>query len=73
MSTRFRHLAAALAAAALLAGCGANDAIDNVQNDVDRAQESVDRAQEVINDPIDAARDEADRRLEDAVSPEDQP
>ena len=70
--TRTRRLVPALLAAAVLAGCGTGD-VDAAQDRIDRAQENVDRANEALRDPGAAARREADRRLEDAVSPEDQP
>jgi hypothetical protein len=73
MRMKLRLLVPALLAAGVLAGCGANDAIDRTQDRVDRTQDGVDRAQDVIGDPLGEARREADRQLEDVVSPEDQP
>jgi vacuolar-type H+-ATPase subunit H len=68
----------ALLASGLLAGCGdevgqVNDAIDGAQERVDEAQRDADRIKDAAEDPVGTARDEADRALEDAVTPEDQP
>ena len=75
---RLRTAVVALLATGALAGCGdelndANDAIDRRQEQVDEAQRNVDRAKDAVEDPIGTAKREADRALEDAVSPEDQP
>jgi len=74
------HLPTALCSAGLLlaAGCGdeldrANDRVDQVQERVDEEQRRVDRAKTIVEDPAKAAEREADKALEDAVSPEDQP
>jgi hypothetical protein len=67
-----RALTTALCSAAVLAaGCG--DEIDRANDRIDREQERVDRAKTVIEDPVKAAEREADKALEDAISPEDQP
>ena len=61
----------ALIAAGALAGCG--DELDNANEEIDRRQEQVDTARDAIEDPIGTAKREADRALEDAIAPEDQP
>jgi len=72
MTRRLQGLVPAVLAAALLAGCGAED-IDGAQDRIDRTQEQIDRAKDAAGDPAGAAREEADRALEDAISPSDQP
>jgi outer membrane lipopolysaccharide assembly protein LptE/RlpB len=76
--SRLRLLVLALLATGALAGCG--DELQDANDAIDRTQEQVDQAQDTINDPLGAAEreaqerlNEADRALEDAVSPEDQP
>ena len=61
----------AVLAAGALAGCG--DEIDNANEEIDRRQEQAEKAQDAIEDPIGTAKREADRALEDAIAPEDQP
>ncbi len=61
----------ALLAAGALAGCG--DEIDNANEEIDRRQEQVDNARDAIEDPVGSAKREADKALEDAIAPEDQP
>ena len=61
----------ALLAAGALAGCG--DELDNANEEIDRRQEQVESAQDAIEDPVGTAKREADRALEDAITPEDQP
>ena len=70
--TRLRLILPALLAAAVLAGCGTGD-IDAAQDKIDRTQEQVERGKDAVGDPAGAARREADRALEDAVSPDNQP
>jgi len=72
VTRRLRTLLPAFLAAALLAGCGTSD-IDAAQDQIDRTQDQVERGRDAIEDPAGAARREADRALEDAVSPDDQP
>jgi hypothetical protein len=66
-----RLLTLALLGAGLSAGCG--DEIDRANDAIDRTQERVDRAKTVVEDPAKAAEREADKALEDAISPENQP
>ncbi len=73
-----RLLTLALLGAGLSAGCGdevdrVNDRIDRTQDRVDEAQRDVDRVKTVVEDPVKAAEREADKALEDAISPQDQP
>jgi len=72
VTRRSRTLLPALVVAALLAGCGTGD-IDATQDRIDRTQDQVERGRDAVEDPAGAARREADRALEDAVSPNDQP
>lgn len=72
MSRRLHTLLPALFAAALLAGCG-TDEIDGAQDRIDRTQDQIERGRDAVEDPAGAARREADKALEDAVSPNDQP
>lgn len=58
--------------AAVLAGCG-EDGIEGVrdaQDRVDQLQENVDRVQDAVQDPVGAAREEAERAVEEALTPE---
>jgi len=71
MKMTLPKVAIALLAAGALAGCGGE--VDRANDAIDRTQEQVDRAREAIEDPAGAAQREADRALEDAVSPDDQP
>ena len=60
-----------LAAGVLAAGCG--DEIDRANDAIDEKQEQVDRAKTVVEDPVGEAERQADKALEDAITPEDQP
>ena len=60
-----------LASGLRAAGCG--DEIDRANDAIDETQEKVDRARTVVEDPAGAAEREADKALEDAITPEDQP
>ncbi len=78
MTKTLRSLTLALLATGLMAGCGdeidnANDAIDRTQERVDDAQRNAERVEDAVKDPVGAAEREADKALEDAISPEDQP
>lgn len=78
LRTRYSIPALLTTLALALAGCGneisdANDAIDRTQDRARDAQEQVDRATDAIEDPGAAAKREADRALEDAISPDQQP
>ena len=68
---RLRTAVIALLATGALAGCG--DELDNANEEIDRRQEQVDRARDAVEDPIGTAKREADRALEDAITPQDQP
>jgi len=72
VTLRPRNVILATLSAAALAGCGSGD-IDAAQDRIDRTQDQIDRAKDAAGDPAGAARREADRALEDAVSPQDQP
>jgi hypothetical protein len=61
----------AVLAAGALAGCG--DELDKASEEIDRRQEQVDNARDAIEDPAGTAKREADRALEDAITPDDQP
>ena len=71
MTKSLRRLALALFATGLLAGCG--DEIERANDAVDKTQERVDRGKEALDDPAGAAKREADRALEDAITSEEQP
>ena len=71
MTKTLRRLALALLATGLLAGCG--NEVERANDAIDKTQERVDRAREAAKDPAGAAKREADRALEDAISPEEQP
>ena len=60
-----------LAAGTLAAGCG--DEIDRANEAIDEKQRQVDKARDIVTNPVDAAEREADKALEDAITPEDQP
>jgi hypothetical protein len=60
-----------LAAGLLAAGCG--DEIERANDAIDEKQEQIDRAKTAVEDPVGAAEREADKALEDAITPEDQP
>ena len=60
-----------LAAGTLAAGCG--DEIDRANQAIDEKQRQVDKARDIVTNPVDAAEREADKALEDAITPEDQP
>ena len=68
---RLRLLLPAVLAVAVLGGCG--ESVDQVNDTIDRNQERVERARDAVEDPLGAAEREADRALEDAISPQDQP
>jgi hypothetical protein len=59
-------LACALAAGA--AGCG--DEVADAQRQVDEVQRQVDRATDAVQDPAGAVEREADRVLDDALTPD---
>ena len=71
MTKTLRHLVLALLTTGLLAGCG--DEIDRANDAIDKTQERVDRAKTAVEDPAGAAKREADRALEDAITTEEQP
>ena len=71
MTQTLRPLVLALLATGLLAGCG--DEVERANDAIDRTQERVDRAKDTIKDPAGAAKREADRALDDAITPDEQP
>lgn len=68
-----RAVTAAAAGFVLLVGVGCGGSVDNVNESIDRQQDRVNRARDAITNPGEAARREADRALEDALDPRDQP
>ena len=64
-------ISALLATSVLAVGCG--DEIDRANEAIDEKQQQVDKARDAVEDPVGAAEREADKALEDAITPEDQP
>jgi hypothetical protein len=64
--------AAVLLSAVAFAGCGDDgvEGLRDAQDRVDQVQENVDRVQDAVQDPVGAAREEAERAIEEALTPE---
>lgn len=61
-----------LLSTAALAGCGDDgvEGLRDAQEQVDQVQENVDRVQDAVQDPVGAAREEAERAIEEALTPD---
>ena len=71
MTQTLRRLALALLATGMLAGCG--DELERANDAIDKTQEGAGRAKDALEDPAGAAKREADRALDDAIVPDEQP
>lgn len=69
---RLAALAPVLLSTLAIAGCGDDgvEGLQDAQDRVDQLQENVDRVQDAVQDPVGAAQEEAERAIEDAITPD---